>query len=255
MKRVPVAAGNWKLNKTADEAQKFISEFLREIPSAPACEVIFAPVALSIPAAVGAAASSYIRIAAQNTYHKNSGAFTGELSPALIKSAGCRHSLVGHSERRTYFHETNKDLSLKNKALHAESMIPIYCIGETLQERESGLVEKILEEQLIYGLEGVEIGEDNTIIAYEPVWAIGTGRVASKTDAQDAHRFVRQVLERVYGGKIAAGIRILYGGSVSPENIGELIAQPDIDGGLVGGASLKPETFAPITRAIAAKPN
>lgn len=250
MKRTPIAAGNWKLNNTIAQTTQYFKDLLIHKHTIRDCEVIIAPVALSLPAAAEAVKGSYLQLSAQNCYHKNSGAFTGELSPALIKDAGAYYSLVGHSERRTYFKENDKDFSLKNKALIDEGLTPIFCIGETLEQREAGKVENVLESQLTYGLEGVDVNSRNFIIAYEPVWAIGTGRVASKIDAQNAHAFVRNVIEKLYGNEIAQSVRILYGGSVTAENVEELIAQNDIDGALVGGASLTPAKFIPIINAI-----
>ncbi|MCB1199333.1 MAG: triose-phosphate isomerase [Leptospiraceae bacterium] len=252
MKRTPIAAGNWKLNKNSNEAKSFFAELIKSRPQSQNCEIIIAPVAISIESSVEAVQGSGIKIAGQNCYHKNSGAFTGELSPSLLKAAGCTHCLTGHSERRSYFKETDKDLSLKNKAVIEEGLTAIFCIGETLEEREAKQVEQVLERQLTYGLEGVDFTATQLIIAYEPVWAIGTGRVASPTDAQSAHAFIRTVLTRLYGESTAQSLRILYGGSVSPDNIADLISQPEIDGALVGGASLKPELFLPIISAIEA---
>jgi len=252
MSRVPIAAGNWKLNKNSAEARSFVNELKSLFPNSPKCEVIVSPVALSIEAAVEASNNSFLKIATQNCYHVNTGAFTGELSPQYIKDAGCFHSLTGHSERRIYFKETDKELSLKNKALIDNGMIPVFCIGETLEEREANQVEAVLERQLTYGLEGVDVTADNIIIAYEPVWAIGTGRVASGSDAQEAHSFVRRKMNQLFGSAVADGVRILYGGSAKPDNIEDLISRPDIDGALIGGASLKPANFATLIKAISA---
>ena len=245
-----IAAGNWKLNKNTTETLEFTKELAGFMSAKTTCEVIISPVALQITNAVSNVKGTTISVAAQNCYHENSGAFTGELSPNYIKDCGCSHVIIGHSERRTIFKETDSDLNKKVRAALAEGLIPIFCIGETLAEREANQVEQVLEHQLTYGLEGIDFNGSNMIIAYEPVWAIGTGKVASKEDAQKAHAFVRSVIAKQTNQGVADSVRILYGGSVKPGNIAELIAQKDIDGALIGGASLKIPDFTAIIDSI-----
>jgi len=245
--RTPIAAGNWKLNKTTVETKEYFQE-LNKLISNVKCDIVIAPVSLSIQAAVGVAGQA--KIASQNCYSKDGGAFTGELSAPLIKAAGATHVILGHSERRSIFKETDNDINNKIKHVQEHGLVPIFCIGETLEEREAGKVEEILERQLTYGLQGIEIDASTFVVAYEPVWAIGTGKTASPEDAQNAHAFVRKVLKNLYNEDTANQVRILYGGSVKPDNIKELIGQKDIDGGLVGGASLKPTDFSKIIEGI-----
>lgn len=250
MKRKPIAAANWKLNKTSKESTDWCKELLRQKPAVKNCEVVVAPVALSIDSVSSVVNNTYISLAAQNVYSKDTGAFTGELSAKMIKEFACQYSIVGHSERRTIFHETDQEISQKNKALISAGLLPIFCIGETLQEREAGKVKEVLKRQITMGLESVALDGKNLVIAYEPVWAIGTGKVASENDAQEAHNFIRSVVQELYGKEISQETPILYGGSVKAENIEGLINQEDIDGGLVGGASLEVSTFLPIINAI-----
>lgn len=251
MARTYIAAGNWKLNKTIAETEEFTKQLVDFLSKKDKyCEVIISPVSVSLQTAANALGSTKVGLSAQNCYSQNSGAFTGELSPAFAKDVGCSHIILGHSERRTIFKETDKDICAKVKAVIEEGLIPIFCIGETLEEREGGQVEKVLDTQITYGLEGVDFKADEFIIAYEPVWAIGTGKVASEQDAQDAHAFIRKLLVERYGADVANKVRILYGGSVKPDNVAGLIAQPDIDGALIGGASLKIDSFSQIIDAI-----
>ena len=245
-----IAAGNWKLNKSISETTDFFEEFLPGLKGDESCEIIVAPVYLSIPVAVEKTKGSQVKIAGQNCYSENNGAFTGEVSASFLKSAGCSHIIIGHSERRAIFHESNEIINAKLKICLEEGLVPIFCIGETLQQREDDLVEKVLKEQLVEGLKGLDISSKDLIVAYEPVWAIGTGKVASKEDAQAAHVFIRKTLKGLVGSEVADRTRILYGGSVKPENIDELISQPDIDGGLVGGASLKASSFNELVKSI-----
>jgi triosephosphate isomerase len=215
-----------------------------------AAEVLVCPTFIGISEALSAAKGSAVQVGAQNCHWEPKGAFTGELSAELISVAGCSHVLLGHSERRQYFGETNETVNLRLKAALRVGLVPVLCIGETLEERESGKLEEVLRSQIIGALEGIAAGElSSLVIAYEPVWAIGTGVVASTEQAQEAHAFVRTVLADVFGADAAAATRILYGGSVKPGNAPELLAQEDIDGALVGGASLKAEGFLGIIAA------
>jgi triosephosphate isomerase len=212
--------------------------------------VLVCPTFIGISEALSAAKGSAVQVGAQNCHWEPKGAFTGELSAELISVAGCSHVLLGHSERRQYFGETNETVNLRLKAALRVGLVPVLCIGETLEERESGKLEEVLRSQIIGALEGIAAGElSSLVIAYEPVWAIGTGVVASTEQAQEAHAFVRTVLADVFGADAAAATRILYGGSVKPGNAPELLAQEDIDGALVGGASLKAEGFLGIIAA------
>lgn len=248
MARTPFIAGNWKLHKTLAEAEALA----RAIADGPreGVDVLVAPVATAITTVVAALADSGVAVAGQNCHQENSGAFTGELSPALLLDAGCSHCIVGHSERRTLFGETDAGVHAKTTALLEAGLTPIVCVGETLEQREAGQTLDVVLGQVRSALEGVDASR--VVLAYEPVWAIGTGRTASPADAQEVHAAIRETLRSLSGeggGEVAQGVRILYGGSVKPNNAAELLAEPDIDGALVGGASLKAETFLPIIAA------
>jgi len=211
------------------------------------CEVIVAPPFTSIPSAVAAAAGTVVRVAAQNLYWEDEGAFTGEISGAMLKAAGCEAVIVGHSERRQYFGETNETVRRRLEAAIRWGLVPIFCLGESIAERESGETFNVVQAQLREGLKGIR-PEDafQFVVAYEPVWAIGTGRTASPEQAQEVHAFVRQEIGSILGEEFAARLRILYGGSVKPSNAKALMRCEDIDGGLVGGASLNAEDFVGI---------
>ena len=250
MSRIPVAAGNWKLQKNLAEIQEFFREYTAGIPAGER-EIVIGPTAIGLTTAVAAAKGSPVGIAAQNCYSQQSGAFTGEISPDQIKDAGGTHVILGHSERRHVFGETDADINKKIKLVLETGLVPIFCIGELLEEREAGKVEEVLERQITYGLEGIELsGPDALMIAYEPVWAIGTGKTAGPEDAQEAHAFTRSLMKKTYSESIADGVRILYGGSVKPDNAAGLMAMADVDGVLVGGASLKADSFLKITEAV-----
>lgn len=244
MTRRPLIAGNWKLNNTIAESTRLAEAIAQGALAFPTVDVLIAPVATSLHAVATtlASASSNVFLGAQNTHKASNGAFTGELSPPLIKDVGCSHCIVGHSERRQLFGETSEGVGAKVVALLAAGVTPIVCVGETLEEREANKTLDIVLNQLSLGLGDVDLGK--VIVAYEPVWAIGTGRTAAPEDAQAVHAAIRAKL-----GQVAQGTRILYGGSVKPGNAAELMAQPDIDGALVGGASLKAESFLSIIEA------
>ncbi|RME91493.1 MAG: triose-phosphate isomerase [Candidatus Hydrogenedentota bacterium] len=244
-----ISAGNWKLNKSPQEAKEFLQELIPEVANIEKVEIIVAPPTLSVMAAREVTQNTNIQVAAQNCYSKDSGAYTGETSPLHLAQSGITHVIIGHSERRDIFYETDRDVNAKIKAALSHGLIPIVCIGEHLDERDAGKVEEVLERQITFGLEGIDITE-KLILAYEPVWAIGTGKTASKEDAQAAHQFIRSVIRNMFSSEIAEKIRILYGGSVKPENIEGLISMPDVDGALIGGASLKVDSFSAITRSI-----
>lgn len=237
--RRPLIAGNWKMFKTDPEASAFLAEFLPNLSDVPSGrDVLLCPPFLSIVTVVGQAAGTSLCVGAQNVHPKESGAFTGEVSPLMLADAGVQYCLVGHSERRAYFGEVDTFLNEKVQALINVGITPILCVGETLEQREAGQAESVVAEQVRAGLAHISIA--NVVVAYEPVWAIGTGRTASAIDAQQMHSSIRTVLAALGD---AASVRILYGGSVKADNIAELMAMPDIDGALVGGASLEPLNF------------
>lgn len=245
--RRPLMAGNWKLNKTPEEAAAFVREFAQMVGDAPDAEVVLAPTALAISESVRAAQGSAITIAAQNVYPKPSGAFTGEVSAPMLKAAGVGYCIIGHSERRQYFHESDAMIREKLEALLAASIRPILCLGESLEEREAGATFDRIGHQLRCGLEGLSESElSHVVVAYEPIWAIGTGKTATPEQAQEAHAFLRSQIAALSTQASADATRILYGGSVKPANVKTLMGQADIDGALVGGASLKTESFLAI---------
>ena len=247
--RTPIIAGNWKLYKTISEGRELVKRLKEDLADVSDCEIIIAPVFTVLAPLAAEMAGSNIQLAAQNCHPAENGAFTGEVSALLLKDAGCTFVIVGHSERRQLFGETDAFINAKIKAVLAAGMQAIFCIGETLAERESGEMFDVLTRQVREGLSGLDsTAMSNVIIAYEPVWAIGTGKVASVDEAQDAHVFIRGLISGLFAGKIEEQTRILYGGSVKPENIDGLMAQEDIDGALVGGASLKAEDFIRIVR-------
>jgi triosephosphate isomerase len=242
-----VIAGNWKMYKTQEEARAFFSALKPLVASATHCEIIVAPPFTALAASVAAAAGSAISIAAQDLYWAAEGAFTGEISPRMLVETGCRAVIIAHSERRQFFGETDETANRKVKAALAAGLTPIFCVGETLAEREAGTTRAVLERQFRGGLAALTAADfSRIIVAYEPVWAIGTGRTATPEIAAEAHRFLRELAAAVFTREGAAALRILYGGSVKPDNIKGLMAQVEIDGALVGGASLDAQHFASI---------
>jgi len=243
--RKPIIAGNWKMHKTSRETATLIRELIERLGAGiPACEIIVAPPFTSIAAGVAAAANSPILLAAQNLHWEEYGAYTGEVSAAMVKEAGCTHVIVGHSERRQYFGDTDETVNLKVAAAMRAGLIPIFCLGETREERESNRTFDVVKRQLVRGLQGIDLADPSRlVVAYEPVWAIGTGLTATPEQAQEVHGFLRSELAGVGSTGFANRVRILYGGSVKPANTRELINCPDIDGALVGGASLKADDF------------
>jgi triosephosphate isomerase len=249
MGRIPVIAGNWKMNKTVDEAVELVKQLKTVISGLGGVEVIVAPPFTALYAVQRELKGSLIRLAAQNLFWEEKGAFTGEISPSMIRDAGCEFVIIGHSERRQLFGETDESVNRRIKAALGEGLKPIFCIGETLKEREDEKTFSVIKRQIEGGVNGLGEKEVLTItIAYEPVWAIGTGRTATPQQAQEVHRFIRETLGKLYSMDMAEKIRIQYGGSVTPENVKGLMDQQDIDGALVGGASLKAETFSRIVR-------
>ncbi len=245
--RRPVIAGNWKMYKTQAQTRAFFDKFKPLVAAAKHCDIVIGPPFTALSAAVDASRGSQIAIAAQDVHWEAEGAFTGEVSAAMLAEAGCRYVIIGHSERRQYFGETDEWVHKKTKAALAAGLLPIVCVGETLQQRETGQTEAVLERQFRRGPGALTAEEFSRImIAYEPVWAIGTGRTATPEVASQAHGFLREQAAAKLGREAAGALRILYGGSVKPDNIKGLMAQPEIDGALVGGASLQPESFAAI---------
>ncbi|MBN1141050.1 MAG: triose-phosphate isomerase [Deltaproteobacteria bacterium] len=247
--RRPLIAGNWKLHKTLSESVQLAEEIKAGIGRDHEAEVVVAPVFTALTTVGAAIRGSAIALAAQNCYPEAQGAFTGEVSPLLLKDAGCRYVILGHSERRRLFNESDSFINAKIKAVTGAGLIAIFCIGETLEERLEEKTFDVLSRQVRGGLQG--IGTDTMarlVIAYEPVWAIGTGKNATAGQAQEVHGFLRDLIASLYDAKTSEALRILYGGSVKPDNAAELLSQKDIDGALVGGASLKASDFLPIVR-------
>lgn len=247
--RRPVVAGNWKMNLTPARAALLLEELMPLVTGA-ACEVIVAPTFVCLERAARVLRGSNLALAAQNMHWEAQGAFTGEIAADMLLDLGISHVILGHSERRSYFGETDETVNRRVRAALEAGLVPIICVGETLQERESGATLDVVDRQVRAALADVEPAQvSGTILAYEPVWAIGTGRVASSAQAQEVHAAIRSLLASRFDETVAAAVRIQYGGSVKPENAAELLAQPDIDGALVGGASLKAVDFAAICHA------
>ncbi len=245
--RKPVMAGNWKMYKTAPETSSFFEKFAPLVAASTHAEVVICPSFVNIPAAVEAAKSTAIGIGAQDVFWLKEGAYTGEVSAPMLTAVGCRWVIIGHSERRQYFHETEETVFKKTVAALDAGLNPIVCVGERLEERESNQTEAVCGAQFSGGLGGLTAEQfARIVIAYEPVWAIGTGKTATPEIAAAAHKFIRSEARNKFGADAASACRILYGGSVKPDNVKGLMAQPEIDGALVGGASLDPTSFASI---------
>ncbi len=243
--RRPFIAANWKMNKTIPEALDFMHAFLPSVAGVQDADIAIAPPFTSLFAIAERFVGTNVSLAAQNVFYEEKGAFTGEVSPVMLKDAGCDFVITGHSERRQYFHETDEIVNRKTKLSRKHGLGVIFCIGETLAERESGKTFSVLAAQLAAGLKGVDPA--NLVVAYEPIWAIGTGKTATTAQAQEAQAFIRKELRSLYGDA-ADSFRILYGGSVTPENIDGLMACPDVDGALAGGASLTAGSFEKIVK-------
>jgi len=249
MGRLPFIAGNWKMNKTVGEALDLVRELKKAISGVKEAEVAVAPPFTALYAVHRELEGTSILLAAQNLYWEEKGAFTGEVSPLMLKEVGCDYVIIGHSERRQYFGETDETVNRRIKAALIQGLKVIFCVGETLKEREGQSTFSVVERQMSGGLKGLSDKElEDIVIAYEPVWAIGTGKTATPEQAEEVHRFVRGKVEKLYSRRVSEEIRIQYGGSVTPENIRGLMSQPNIDGALVGGASLKAESFSKIVR-------
>jgi triosephosphate isomerase (TIM) len=245
--RRPVIAANWKMYKTRAETAEFFERFKPLVRATKHCDIIIAPPFTSLSTAAQAARNTGIIIAAQNAYWESGGAFTGAISMRMIVDAGCSAVILGHSERRRYFGETDASVNRKLKAALAANLQPLVCVGETIEEREAGHTEAVLETQFRGAMAGLTAAEFSRILlAYEPVWAIGTGRTATPEIAAESHALLRRLTKENFGAESASALRILYGGSVKPDNIGGLMAQEEIDGALVGGASLDAQAFASI---------
>lgn len=250
--RVPAIAANWKMHKTTHESLAYVRELSAATKALKGVEIIVAPPFTALATAAEAARNTQVGIAAQNMHFEKKGAFTGEISADMVKDAGASYVIIGHSERRQFFGETDATVNRKVQAALAADLVPIVCIGETLSEREGGQTPTVLDRQIKDGLDGLsgdQVAE--IIIAYEPVWAIGTGKTATPEEADEAHRHIRTRLRQWFGGAAADACRIQYGGSVKPDNIKALIGLPDVDGALVGGASLEVQSFLEIVRGAA----
>lgn len=249
--RKPIIAGNWKMNKTASEAKAFAEAVKNAVPSNDAVDSVIGAPALFLETLVTEAKGTDLKIAAQNCYWENEGAFTGETSPAALADLGVNYVIIGHSERREYFHETDQDINKKAKAIFANNMTPILCCGESLETYEANQTADWIETQITAGLEGLTAEQVSTmVIAYEPIWAIGTGKSADATIADTICGVVRQTVEKLYGKEVSEAVRIQYGGSVKPENIAEYMAKENVDGALVGGASLQADSFLALLDAV-----
>jgi triosephosphate isomerase len=240
----PVIAGNWKMNKTVAESVAFAARLRAAYDTTPGPEVIIAPPFTALQAVAEVIRGSFIHLCAQNLHEAEKGAYTGEISGGMLREAGCSCVIIGHSERRTLFGEADDRINRKLRAALTAGLKPIFCVGELLLQREEGETEAVIEHQLKEGLNNLTASDiGKSVIAYEPVWAIGTGKTASPGQAEEVHRFIREWIARRYGPESGAELAILYGGSVTPKNIAELMAQPDINGALVGGASLDVDSF------------
>jgi triosephosphate isomerase len=244
--RKGIIAGNWKMNKTVAEAISLIEEIKPLVKDAQ-CEVVVCPTFLCLDAVIKAVKGSNIKVGAQNMHFEENGAFTGEVAPAMLKQIGVQYVIIGHSERRQYFNETDETVNKKLKAAYSHDIIPILCIGETLEQREGNITESVLENQVKLDLEGLTKDQvEELVIAYEPIWAIGTGKTATADQANETIGFIRKTVGTMFGSEVAEKLRIQYGGSVKPSTIKEQMGKSDIDGGLIGGASLNAEDFAGI---------
>ena len=247
--RRPLIAGNWKMYKTPDEAAETAQKLVERVTGVTEVDIMIAPTYAALVPVFKVIQNSPVALGAQNLFWENEGAYTGEISAPMLKAVGCEYGIIGHSERRQYFGETDETVNKKIQAAIQVGLKPVFCVGETEEERESEQTLSVLDKQVKKGLEGLVSDQlDMLIIAYEPVWAIGTGKTASDDQAQEVHQFIRSLVQKNFGNALSDSIRILYGGSVKPDNIAALMSMPDIDGALVGGASLDAESFSKIVR-------
>ena len=248
--RKTLIAGNWKMHLNADEAKKFIAQLKPKAVQARWCDVVLCVPFLQIPAAVKAAKGTRIAIGAQNCHYESSGAYTGEVTAEMLKEVGAKYVIVGHSERRAYYNETDATVNKKVLAVLEAGLQPIVCVGESLEQREAGTTMDLVSYQVKTALAGVTADKmRRVVIAYEPIWAIGTGKTATAEQANEVCEEIRTVVRKLYGARVARAVTIQYGGSMNAKNAEELLAQPDVDGGLIGGASLKPADFVAIINA------
>lgn len=248
---MPIIAGNWKMNMTSTQAREMVTKLVPMLTGIKDREVVLAPPFTAIDAVATVTKGTSIALAGQNMHWADKGAFTGEISAEMLLDLGCKYVIIGHSERRQYFGETDETINKKLRQALNKGLRPIVCVGETLPEREADKVNEVIERQITGALKGVTAEEmANVVIAYEPVWAIGTGKTATPEQADEVHAFIRRHVAGTFSQNVADALRIQYGGSVTPENVSSLMAKPDIDGALVGGASLKPESFSAIVKFI-----
>lgn len=249
MKRRPIMAGNWKMHMLVAEAESLVEDLISGLDGTEEVDVVVAPPFTSLHSVGRLLAGSPVALAAQNLHWESSGAYTGEVSAKMLLDVGCKYVIIGHSERRQYFGETDETVNRRLKAALSEGLDPILCVGEVLGERKSGRTWEVVGSQIRRGLEGISRSDaERLIVAYEPVWAIGTGETATPDQAQEVHAQIRGLIGELYDGAIAEGLRIQYGGSVKPDNVRGLMGNPDVDGALVGGASLKAESFLGIVK-------
>lgn len=249
--RKKIVAGNWKMHKNAEETEDLLNDLIDKLPNDVEAQIIVAPTFVNLASAVDHLEFTNIAVAAQNMHQAEAGAFTGEISADMLKSIGVNTVIIGHSERRAYFNETDAILANKVSTALKHDMVVIFCFGEELKDRQDNQHFNVVENQLRDGLFQIENKDwEQIVLAYEPVWAIGTGETASPEQAQEMHEFIRETVRKRYGNTIAEDVSILYGGSVKPENAGEIFSKPDVDGGLIGGAALKAEDFSKIVSAI-----
>ncbi len=250
--RKKIYAGNWKMHKTVPEALKLVEELKVGLSDLDFdnVEVVLCPTYTALYSVGEAIKGTNLQLGAQDLFWEEEGAYTGEISPLMLKDLGCRYVIIGHSERRGYFGETDEDVNKKAKSALKHGIMPIICVGETLSQREAGLTEGLVRDQVSNALDGIDAADvPKVVIAYEPIWAIGTGKSSTADDANRVIGIIREKIASIYGSAVADQVRIQYGGSVKPENIGDFMSQPEIDGALVGGASLKAEQFIPIAKA------
>ncbi len=251
--RRPIVAGNWKLNKTSDEAERLAGEVVAAVDVVDGVDVVVCPTYTALERVSGVVKDTPVGLGAQNVYWEAEGAFTGEISTAMLLTCGCSHVILGHSERRQFFGETDATVNRRVKAALEAALSPIVCVGETQEQRESGITEDVVKTQVTGSLDGLSSEEvAKLVVAYEPVWAIGTGLTATPEQAEDVHALIRAVLAEGFGQEVADGVRLQYGGSVKPDNAAVLFSQPNIDGGLIGGAALDAESFAAVVKGAVA---